>query len=266
MLGAARKGVGLLAALTLGACASNPDAPDWGADATVSPGFERVGEAAVEAAKDPVTWGPALGAAAFRVSQTDDDVSEWAREDNPVFGSRDSAQTASDVFRYGSLGAYATAGALAPAPEDAWLKTKAKGFSVGGAAILATAGTTQGLKAGIDRERPNGGNERSFPSGHTASSAVGTRLAQDTLRYYDLNARQGTIANVGLAGLTTATGWARVEAGSHYPSDVLAGAALGNFVAVFTTKAFLEPTAGDGMKLGVAPVDDGMMMQLDMSL
>ncbi len=35
------------------------------------------------------------------------------------------------------------------------------------------------------------------------------------------------------------TAWARVEGGKHYPSDVLFGAALGNFVAIFVRDAFL---------------------------
>ena len=32
--------------------------------------------------------------------------------------------------------------------------------------------------------------------------------------------------------------WARVESGAHYPSDVLAGAALGNFTTLFIQEAF----------------------------
>ncbi len=39
--------------------------------------------------------------------------------------------------------------------------------------------------------------------------------------------------------LAWGTAWARVEGGRHYPSDVLFGAALGNFVAIFVRNAFL---------------------------
>ena len=39
--------------------------------------------------------------------------------------------------------------------------------------------------------------------------------------------------------IAAGTAWARVEGGVHYPSDVLFGAALGNFVAVFVHDAFL---------------------------
>jgi membrane-associated phospholipid phosphatase len=37
----------------------------------------------------------------------------------------------------------------------------------------------------------------------------------------------------------SAVGWARIEAGDHYPSDVLAGAALGHFLTSFICKAFM---------------------------
>jgi hypothetical protein len=40
-------------------------------------------------------------------------------------------------------------------------------------------------------------------------------------------------------GFGYATAWARIEAGAHYPTDVLAGAALGNFVSLFVHDAFL---------------------------
>ena len=46
-------------------------------------------------------------------------------------------------------------------------------------------------------------------------------------------------ARVGLYGLAGTTAWARIEAEKHFPSDVLAGAALGNFFARFFYGAFV---------------------------
>jgi hypothetical protein len=40
--------------------------------------------------------------------------------------------------------------------------------------------------------------------------------------------------------LAAITGWARVEAGMHFPSDVLAGWALGHFTADLA-KGFINP-------------------------
>jgi hypothetical protein len=45
------------------------------------------------------------------------------------------------------------------------------------------------------------------------------------------------VANTALA---MSVGWARVEAGRHHPADVLAGMALGHFMAVFIHDAFLN--------------------------
>jgi hypothetical protein len=44
---------------------------------------------------------------------------------------------------------------------------------------------------------------------------------------------------VGNIVLATFTAWARVEAQKHYPSDMLAGAALGHFLTAFIHDAFL---------------------------
>jgi membrane-associated phospholipid phosphatase len=55
----------------------------------------------------------------------------------------------------------------------------------------------------------------------------------------DLSPGVRTSLDVGLDALTIATGWARVEAGQHFPSDTLVGMALGNFVGAFVNRAFL---------------------------
>jgi len=39
--------------------------------------------------------------------------------------------------------------------------------------------------------------------------------------------------------LATGVGVARVEAGAHYPADVLAGAAIGHFLSAFIYDAFI---------------------------
>jgi membrane-associated phospholipid phosphatase len=62
-------------------------------------------------------------------------------------------------------------------------------------------------------------------------------------------------ANAGVDATIFGTAWARVEAGAHYPSDVLFGMALGNFFARFATEAFLGPDSRDAV--AVTPTEGG---------
>ncbi len=74
------------------------------------------------------------------------------------------------------------------------------------------------LKYAVRRERPDGQNETSFPSGHAASSMA---LAVVSAHYYG---RKIGIPLYLLAGLVAAS---RIEKGKHFPSDVIFGATLG---------------------------------------
>src|SRR5690242_2252904 len=85
-----------VAALALSACATLPNGRLWGQDATLRPGWERVRDSAVEAARDPWVWAPLVGAAAFQIDNWDRRTSDWAREHTPVFGSQHSAEKWSD--------------------------------------------------------------------------------------------------------------------------------------------------------------------------
>ncbi|HSF95603.1 MAG TPA: phosphatase PAP2 family protein [Thermohalobaculum sp.] len=245
------------AVLSLSACATRPATSGWGGGASLTPGWGKVGDAFVAAATDPFTWAPAAGALVLGVSGADKDVSRWARRHTPVYGSRGNASDASDLLREISFGGYLLTGLAAPvgAGENP-VVDKVKGFGVGFAAIAATELITRQGKAAIGRERPLDQNDQSLPSRHTSLTAVSARLTRETLRYYDMPRGARIAADAGLAGMTAMTGWARVEAGVHYPSDVLAGAALGNFLAVFATEAFLHPESG--LALRVDPMEDGL--------
>jgi len=76
---------------------------------------------------------------------------------------------------------------------------------------------TQALKVSVQRERPNRENF-SFPSGHASNAfAVATVVSH----YY------GRKWGIPLFVLSTFVGLSRLEAGKHWPSDLVAGAALG---------------------------------------
>ncbi|NDV64190.1 phosphatase PAP2 family protein [Bacteroides sp. 224] len=104
------------------------------------------------------------------------------------------------------------------------------GTSVGGALAL-----TYGLKYTVDRKRPyerypdkisvqDRESSPSFPSAHTAVAfSLATSLSIKYPKWY-------VIAPSAL--WATSVGFARVNEGVHYPSDVLAGAAIGVGCAV----------------------------------
>jgi len=230
--------------ITLCGCATLPNGRGWGEDATVAPGWERVTHAAENAAKDPWVWGPLIGAAVFQIDDWDRRTADWAREHTPVFGSQRNAEDWSDDLRTASSVAHYITVVATPGGEDAgdWLLNKTKGALVGVAAVSATTAITRHLKRAVDRERPNGLAGESFPSGHTSSSAVHTRLASRNLEAIQMSDATRFTLNAGLTAMTLGTSWARIEAGWHYPSDILFSMALGNFLASFLNDAFLGLT------------------------
>ena len=253
----------VLCALLLAGCGTLPDGKGWGEEATLAPGWERIQTSAVNAAKDPWTWGPLLGAAAFQIDNFDRRTSDWAREHTPVFGSQRSAEQWSDDLRSASVYANRITVLATPSGGEAgeWLLNKVKGALVGVAASSATGQITSAMKEGFDRERPNGLAGESFPSGHTSSSAVHTRLASRNLQSIEMSDGTRAALDVGLHALTIGTSWARIEAGWHYPADTLFSMALGNFMASFINDAFMGLSAPNS-SLALQPVDGGAVVQM----
>jgi len=239
---------------------------DWGADATAKPGFARIKEAAVDAVRDPHVWVPLAGAALFQIDGWDRKVSNWARDNTPVFGSQQAAEDWSNHLRTASSVAYFSTVLLTPGPDDAgtWIRDKAKGLTVGLGAIATTGLATTALKKAVGRTRPNGEGNESFPSGHTSHSAVLTGLARDNLEYADLSPFTRTTLDAGFDLLTAGTAWARVEAGAHFPSDTLFSFALGSFVSRVFDRTFLEAGAAPRVSLNVEPLPHGFELRWQM--
>lgn len=222
-------------------CGTLPNGRGWGQDATLSPGWSRVGRTALKAALDPGTWVPVAGALVFQIGHLDRQLSNWSSHHTPIFGSPKNADTASEVLQGVSEGAYVITALATPSGEKSadWMEAKLKGLGVGLAAIGLTEGVTDGLKYATHRKRPDGSNYESFPSGHASRTAVCDTLAARNVDFLAIpdGARIGL--QVGFVGLTAMTAWSRLEARKHYPSDVLAGMALGHFLGVFINDAFL---------------------------
>ena len=104
-----------------------------------------------------------------------------------------------------------------------------------GTSVAATFVVTYGMKYIVDRDRPyvtypdrvhpySYESSPSFPSGHTATAfALATSLSLRYPRWYVIAPSALWACSVGVA---------RMNEGVHYPSDVLAGAAIGAGLSV----------------------------------
>lgn len=228
-------------------CASTAPHRAWGEDSGTGFSLEHIGKSALNAATAYETWLPLAGAGFIAVTNTDVKIQDWAARNTPVFGSTSNAKSYSDLFLNASTWIYITSAVVTPSgdPLPDCLLNKTKGFAVGFSAILSTQMLTEGLKTYTNRERPDGTDNKSFPSGHTSAVAVNNTLTMRNIEYLNLNPYIETPLNIALRTMTLATGWARVEGNKHYPTDVLFSAALGNFMGAFINDAFLAGYSAD---------------------
>ena len=119
-----------------------------------------------------------------------------------------------DVLFYTALGY--------PAVQGDW-----SGLGQAALTLGSTRLATDGLKDVVGEERPDGSNNKSFPSGHTSMSfaAAGT-----------LHKRYGWEIGIPAHAVAAFVGAARVKANKHYVHDVIAGGALGEAAAWLVTR------------------------------
>lgn len=171
-------------------------------------------------------------------------------------------------------GLIVAAGAVAFAPQvlrGRWRDAATLG-AIFGETYLLLRGTTYTAKRLADRKRPYvyntelGVEERltlaqsddqgafeSFFSGHAASAFAAAALLSTV--YADVHGRSSTSDLLWGSGLSVAafTAWARVKAGKHFPSDVLAGAAVGTAIGILVPRLHRKDAHG-GIELAVTPV------------
>ena len=170
------------------------------------------------------------------VGDLDESVSDWAADERPVFGG--SAEGASDDLRNAAVVGYLVTAVAVPA-DNAAERIRRTGWGL--AALVAQGGAVKGLKDVVERQRPDGSNDRGFPSGHTGLASSAAALGQRNLRALTIAPGWRRSASIGFDALAVGTAWARVEAEKHHAVDVLAGYAIGHFIAAFVSEAFIEP-------------------------
>lgn len=223
----------LCLAASLAGCASGPPAADpsgrWRA-------------ALADAANHPATWLPLAGAAAAQAGGLDRKLAAWAHEQQPLFRSTADARGASGSFLAATHVAMAGT-ALAATEQGHWAGAKARRLVAHFGGVLASELTVSGLKRATARPRPDQSDHRSFPSGNTARASAAAAAATVDLDALPLGHGGRRLVAWSVGGLAGITGWARLEEGKHYPADVLAGVAVGNFVARLLHGVIMGPSA-----------------------
>jgi hypothetical protein len=245
-------------------CGTLKNGRGWGEEAFSWSSFERIPRAAYRALVDWHSLVPAAGALLLRIDDYDEKISNWAMEHRPLFGSEQAARQASDHI-YTTLFLETTATALAtPSGEDSkdWISAKMKGFAVEASALGLTGGTTLALRGITARTNPTDSNSRCFPSGHAALGFGAITLSHRNLDAIPMENTVRVSIKAANFLLGTTMVWGRIEGGEHFPTDVLFGAALGNFLCSFIHDAFMGLPEGNGVALSIVPNQRGLSAQL----
>ena len=175
-----------------------------------------------------------------------------ASTETPVFGSQENARqwghdlkTALDVSMYGTIFLRPETGPM----------NRLKTFGVDFAATAFARNSARPFKGWTERTRPDESDDLSFPSGHSTAASAYAAIGSRNIDASHLGPRWKTGMKIGLRSMAAATAWARVEGGKHYPTDVLAGAALGNFLALLVNDTLLPPDSN--MELSLNLNDEG---------
>lgn len=224
--------------------------------------WEHWTHSADRAARDSGTWMPLAGAAVVAVGGWD---RQWQRSlaKHQYLFDDDGEDASNRLIQAGTL-LYATSVVFA-APEDTAfvdaLDWKAANLATFVASKASVDELTGRMKPASGRERPDGVPDDAFPSRHSATSAAQTTLTRRNLDYIDMNPTVRDAAKIGLHALDGLTGLARIEADQHYPTDVLAGIALGNFISSFAFNLLLERDDPQPYELAVVPALNGYALQ-----
>lgn len=245
----------LASMLALLGCGTLPNGRRWGEDAIVPvPTFERVAKSGTRAIVDPMTWIPLLGLLVTSYHGNDKKISTWAIERTPVYGSNDRANTVSNILLGSEYAAVFGTTVLTPSGDDPgqWTLSKLRGLTIEAVAFGSVTVSTTTIKGAVNRPRPTGGGY-SFPSGHSAAAFGCAAMASKNLDSIDLPWGVRAGFQVGLYTIASGVAWARVEAGRHYLSDVLASVAIGHLVASCFHDLFMGLDLPDdfGMNLDV---------------
>ncbi len=241
----------LLALFSATGCTSTGN-PELGETVTTTPGWSRLKQASSEALMDPNVWATLLSAVLLQADNLDEELSDQLREHTPIFGSTQKADDAGDDFESLTKLAYVSTALLAPGPETPgeWLPTKIKILGAEWLAVQTADSFTTEVKELTKRDRPDDSDDRSFPSSTTTTASVQAQMANLNVKYLPINKSSKQAMSFTFNSFAALTAWAKVEAGKHHPADVLAGWAVGHFIA-HLAQGFIDP---DQQQVMVSPL------------
>jgi membrane-associated phospholipid phosphatase len=110
---------------------------------------------------------------------------------------------------------------------------------------------THGLKNTVRAPRPNGADNKSFPSGHTSAAFQGAGF---------IHARYGIEAAIPAYAAASFVGYSRVVSKNHWARDVAAGAAIG-----IASSFYFTPKKFEGTVAQVTPYISGKQIGVTLS-
>lgn len=231
----------------------------WQAQAGSLISWERLTDATVRAAREPSTWAPLAAAAVIGAGNWDHQWQSSLSKHQSVFGG--DAEDESNALVTTSTVLYAVSTLMA-APREQSFSESVQWKAVNVGVMLADKTLIDGMvtewKKVSNRDRPDGVAGDAFPSKHNATVATQSTLTRRNLDYIDIDPALRKLAKIGLYGIDGLTGIARMEADKHYPTDVLVGMALGNFLANLSYNLFLEKSASQTYSLALVPTTNSL--------
>lgn len=188
----------------------------------------------------------------------DDRHSESLRRNQPLGGKN--SQHAGDILQ--ALLAFSPVvpiGISAAMPDDDAESLEV--LEVALESIALTAGLTQILKFTTHRERPEGDSTKSFPSGHVSHAMAGATVTGRWLRTkspWFIPVEVGLYVGVGYVAVS------RIENAKHFPTDTIAAAILGGYIANTLWDAHFGRDEEDGIfghlrqHVVPAPIGEGL--------
>ncbi len=189
-----------------------------------------MGSSLINALTSAWVWSPAALALAVGVSPLDGEITDYASKHRPIYGSVERAKNYSDIIAFYIFPAMTLASAGLHYAYTPNVSPWYFGAFIPPTALTYVTNTL--VKDGSGRLRPDGSNNQSFPSAHTAIASVLSHEVRYNIEPHTTPSNSLPISLTQEA-LVFTVAWARMEARKHHLSDVLAGYALGKFFSTW---------------------------------